>query len=58
MEIRVYDKNLYRVGQLENQTSLIWTRRFFECGEFELHAPITEDNIRLFKKGNLIKNVE
>lgn len=54
MEIRIYDTKLFRVGQLENQTSLIWTRRFFEPGEFELHAPITEENIRLLTKENIV----
>lgn len=54
MEIRVYDKDLFRIGQLENQISLIWTRKYFEPGDFELHAPITEKNLSLFQKGNLI----
>lgn len=54
MEIRVYDRDLYRIGQLENQTSLIWTRKFFEPGDFEIHAPITPQNLALFQAGNLV----
>lgn len=54
MEIRIYNPNLYRLGQLENQTSLIWTRKFFEPGQFELHAPITEENLKLLKEDNII----
>ncbi len=54
MEVRVYNRNLYRLGTVENQTSLIWTRRFFKPGEFELHAPNTEKNHELFARGNLV----
>ena len=54
MEIRVYDSNLYFQGVMENQTSLIWTRKYFEAGNFELYTPITEDNLKLMKEGNII----
>jgi len=54
MEIRIYNPALYRAGQIENQTSLIWTRKFYEPGTFELHAPITDENLSLLKKGNII----
>lgn len=54
MEIRIYNPDLYRIGQVENQTSLIWTRKFFEAGNFEIHAPITSRNLELFAKGNIV----
>jgi len=54
MEIRVYNADLYRIGQVENQTSLIWTRKFFEPGNFEIHAPITQKNLELFAAGNIV----
>lgn len=54
MEIRVYNADLYRIGQIENQTSLIWTRKFFEAGNFEIHAPITTKNLSLFVAGNIV----
>ena len=54
MEVRIYDRNLYRKGQIENQTSLIWTRKFYEPGDFELHAPITDENLHLLQPGNII----
>ncbi len=54
MEIRIYDANLYRQGQIENQTSLIWTRKYYEPGNFELHAPITDENLRLLQPGNIV----
>lgn len=54
MEIRIYNKELYRQGQIENHTSLIWTRKFYEPGNFELHAPITEENLELLQPGNIV----
>lgn len=54
MEIRVYDSNLDLQGIIENQTSLIWTRKYYEPGEFELYIPITEENKRLVKIDNIV----
>lgn len=54
MEIRIYGRDLCRKGQIENQTSLIWTRKFYEPGEFEIHAPITDENLYLLQEGNII----
>ncbi len=54
MEIRVYNADLDLQGIIENQTSLIWVRRYFEPGTFELHAPITDFNLKLLTIGNLV----
>lgn len=54
MEIRIYKPDLYRIGQIENHLSLIWTRKFYEPGNFELHAPITDENLELLQKGNIV----
>lgn len=54
MEVRIYRQDLFRIGQIENQTSLIWTRKFYEPGTFELHAPITEENLSLLQPKNII----
>jgi len=54
MEIRVYNAELKLLGIIENQTSLIWIRKFYEPGTFELHAPVTEYNLKLLQAGNII----
>ena len=54
MEVRVYSKDLRFQGVSENQTSVIWTRKYFEAGEFEIHVPITPDNVNLYRIGNLV----
>nr|WP_267901548.1 siphovirus ReqiPepy6 Gp37-like family protein [Caproicibacter fermentans] len=45
-------------GVLDGFTSLRWRRRFFEPGEFELHAPATADNIALLAEGNIIHRLD
>ena len=54
MEIRVYSRDLRFQGVSENQTSVVWTRKYFEAGEFEIHTPITPDNVNLYRMGNLV----
>nr|DAE94434.1 MAG TPA: hypothetical protein [Bacteriophage sp.] len=54
MEIRIYDAELNLQGIIENQTSLLWHRKYFEPGTFELHAPITKHNLATLKIGNLV----
>lgn len=54
MEIRVYNKGLEFLGVIENHTSLIWTRKYFGSGSFELHAPLTDDNLKLIHEGNIV----
>lgn len=53
MEIHVYDRNLRRLGHIENHTSLQWHRKYYECGTFELHCPVTAENLRLLQPGTL-----
>ena len=54
MEVRVYDEKLNFQGISENQTSFVWTRRYFESGEFRIYLPLTDDNLKLYKLGNLV----
>lgn len=54
MELEIYDENLERLGIVDEFMSLIWTRRFYDTGVFELRAPITENNIKLLQKSRYI----
>jgi hypothetical protein len=54
MEIRVYTPALNLLGLIENHTSLIWTRKYYEPGTFEIHAPLTAENLKLLQAGNII----
>ena len=54
MELRIFNPDMELLGIIENQTSLIWTRRYRKPGSFELHVPITQTNLELIKRGNLL----
>lgn len=54
MELYIFDKELNLIDIVENFTSLIWTRRYYKSGEFELHLPLTIENIKFLIKGNII----
>ena len=54
MEIHVYDQNFFKKGIIENFTSLQWHRKYYECGTFELHVPVTEKSLLLLQLGNVI----
>ncbi|SDN79235.1 siphovirus ReqiPepy6 Gp37-like family protein [Acetanaerobacterium elongatum] len=54
MELTIYDSTFTPLGVIDEISSLIWTRRYWSCGEFKLLAPFTEQNSRLLNKGNLL----
>ena len=54
MEVRVYNAGMNFLGLIENQTSVLWNRKYFEAGSFEMHVPVTANNIGLIKMGNLV----
>ena len=41
-------------GIVEKISSLIWTRRYWSCGEFKLLVPFTEEHARLLVRENII----
>lgn len=54
MELKIFNRELELLGVIDAFTSLIWTRRYYKSGEFELHIPPTDDNIKLLKIENII----
>lgn len=52
--MRIFSQEMEFLGIMENQTSIIWTRRYRKPGNFEVHAPITQTNLKLIKRGNLV----
>lgn len=54
MEVRVYSPELNLIGIVENFSSLLWVRKYSEAGHFEMHVPITPDNLNYLKRGNVI----
>ena len=54
MELRIYNASMQFLGLIENQTSVLWNRKYFEPGDFELYCPVTLNNQSLLKRGNLV----
>ena len=54
MELYVYTSDMVLQGIVEKIASLIWTRRYWTCGEFKLLVPFTEDHARMLVKNNII----
>ncbi|WP_368488112.1 siphovirus ReqiPepy6 Gp37-like family protein [Clostridium sp. BJN0013] len=54
MELFIYNSNRELVGIVESFEYLRWTRRYSQCGSFELKAIATQENTALLKEGNII----
>lgn len=54
MNIYVLDSDLKRVGVIDYYKSIIWTRRFYEPGDFELCVEATPENIDLLRMGRFL----
>lgn len=52
------DKNLNRIGIIDNPISYIWNNKFFTAGDFSIEVPETQKYISLFKKNRFIKRVD
>lgn len=54
MDILVYSPSYKLLGFICNATSLQWRRVYAEPGDFELHVPLTYDNLELLAPDNLV----
>ena len=54
MDINVFDKNFIKIAVVDNFTSLMWCKRFFEVGALDLEIEATMETLAIFKKGNYI----
>lgn len=52
--LKIYDKELNFLGFIDDFVSLIWTRRYYEPGNFELHIPLSTNNISLVGLGHIV----
>lgn len=58
MNMTVLDKNLNAVLILDAYQSLIWTDRYWECGDFELYTSIDERILTIVKRDYYITSPE
>lgn len=50
----VFDKSLKRIGLIENFNFCQYTKKLRECGTFSLQCALTEENLEMLQKENLI----
>lgn len=54
MDIYVYNKNLERIGLIDIYQSLIWTKRYYQAGDFELYVPASSELLEILQKDNIL----
>ena len=54
IDLYIFDRELNFIGIRDSFTSLRWVRRYYKCGEFELHCDLTSENLLLLSKENII----
>lgn len=54
----IYDKDLQALGIVDTQNSVLWERRFYEAGYFEIHVPPNDNNNELLRTGNYVMRTD
>ncbi len=54
MELYIYNAVMTLLGIIDEISSLVWTRRYWSCGEFSLLVPMTEKHAALLKLGRIV----
>lgn len=54
MNIYIYNRNLQRIGLIDVYQSLIWTKRYYQAGDFELYVPATSEYLEILQKETLL----
>lgn len=58
MNYIIYNKNLVKLGYLQNASSIQWKPNYYDRGQAEIHAYPTKENIENLKKYNTIVCVD
>jgi hypothetical protein len=58
IDLIVYDNDFTAQGIVDIQSSVMWERRFYEAGYFEIHTPASENSNALLKQGAYIMRTD
>ena len=58
IDLIVYDTALNAQGVIDTQNSVMWERRFYEAGYFEIHVPPNDNNNALIATGRYIMRTD
>lgn len=53
-EIYTHNSKLEKIGIIDSAESVIWTSRYFECGDFEIHAKADEKILSLCRNSTFL----
>lgn len=56
MELYILNRSLRTIGVIDTYTSIIWTKRCFACGDFELYLPAS--HLDILVEGNYIYRLD
>lgn len=54
MLLKILNSDEELLGVIDEYKSLIWTRRYYECGDFELYCKATDETLALLRSGNFV----
>lgn len=54
MDIYVLDTSLKKIGVIDYCSSIIWTKKYCDAGDFELYLPVTTEALELLQENNLV----
>lgn len=54
MQLYVYSPQMEMLGVVEEITSLVWTRRYWEPGEFKMLVPFNDTHNKLLQEDNIV----
>lgn len=55
MNIYILNSEFERLGVIDYCASIIWTRRYYQAGDFELYIPVTPEALELIATGRLVQ---
>lgn len=54
MIVKVYNESLQLAGVIDNYESLLWTRKFYGPGDFQLVVPMSDFHQSILSRGNIV----
>lgn len=58
MELYVMNQSYKTIAVIDTFTSVIWTKRYFTCGDFELYLPVTNELLNVLAIGNYVYRLD
>lgn len=58
MQLYIKNKSFETIALIDEYTSVIWTKRYFTCGDFELYLPVTSKLLEILAIGNYVYRLD